>query len=131
MPVAQKLKGVGGVLGSLISSGTNPPMPDANGNTGRRIAAEWTQAELAEQSAPSARATTPSRMGPKSPPAEADLLARKPASRRIRRKVTLRLSKELIDDYREWSWEERCQLGELVEKAMVQYRKSRSRQKSQ
>lgn len=37
-------------------------------------------------------------------------------------KVTLRLSKELMDEYREWSWQERCQLGELVERALVQYR---------
>ena len=46
-------------------------------------------------------------------------------------KVTLRLNKELMDDYREWSWEERCQLGELVERAMQQYHQRRSRQKSQ
>jgi uncharacterized protein (DUF4415 family) len=41
-------------------------------------------------------------------------------------KVTLRLSKELMDEYREWSWDERCQLGELVERALTQYRKHRS-----
>jgi hypothetical protein len=46
-------------------------------------------------------------------------------------KVTLRLNKELMDDYREWSWDERCQLGELVERALSQYRKQRSHQKSQ
>jgi hypothetical protein len=36
-----------------------------------------------------------------------------------------------MDEYREWSWEERCQLGELVERALSQYRKQRARQKSQ
>jgi len=45
--------------------------------------------------------------------------------------VTVRLSKELMDEYRDWSWEERCQLGELVERALGQYRKQRSRLKSQ
>jgi hypothetical protein len=45
-------------------------------------------------------------------------------------KVTLRLNKELMNEYRNWSWEERCQLGELVERALIQYRKTPSRIKS-
>ena len=36
-----------------------------------------------------------------------------------------------MDEYRDWSWEERCQLGELVERALSQYRSRRTRQKSQ
>jgi len=38
-----------------------------------------------------------------------------------KRKVTLRLPNDLIDEYRDWSWEARCQLGELFEKALVAY----------
>ena len=33
-------------------------------------------------------------------------------------KVTLRLDAELVADYRDWSWDQRCQLGELVEQAL-------------
>jgi uncharacterized protein (DUF4415 family) len=46
-------------------------------------------------------------------------------------KVTLRLGKELMDEYRDWSWDEHCQLGELVERALIQYRSRRIRQQSQ
>jgi len=38
-----------------------------------------------------------------------------------KRKVTLRLPNDLIDEYRDWSWEARCQLGELFEKALVAF----------
>ena len=37
-------------------------------------------------------------------------------------KATLRIEAELMADYRDWSWEERCQLGELVERALADYR---------
>ena len=39
--------------------------------------------------------------------------------------VTLRIDAELISDYRDWSWEKRCQLGELVEHALADYRRRR------
>lgn len=40
-------------------------------------------------------------------------------------KVTLRIPRDLIADYRDWSWEARCQLSELVERALASYRQSR------
>ncbi len=40
-------------------------------------------------------------------------------------KVTFRISRHLIADYRDWSWEARCQLSELVEQALLKYRESR------
>jgi uncharacterized protein (DUF4415 family) len=42
-------------------------------------------------------------------------------------KVTLRISSDLIAEYRDWSWEARCQLSELVERALAAYRESRRR----
>jgi len=65
-----------------------------------------------------------------------DLLATKTSARRGRppgrrtgttphkEKVTLRVDAGLIEQYREWSWSERCQLGELVERALANYRRS-------
>lgn len=38
-------------------------------------------------------------------------------------KVTLRIDSTLIADYRERSWDQRCQLGELVQKALEFYRR--------
>ena len=40
--------------------------------------------------------------------------------------MTLRIDAELIAQYRDWSWEERRQLGELVEQALRAYRGSRT-----
>jgi hypothetical protein len=122
---AKPLKGVGGVLGSLISEPTPEPETSATPD-------EPVTPEPADQAAP---ATAIAKPRPKSqgrvtarrgrPPGQ------KPGDAADKEKVTLRLNKELMDDYREWSWEERCQLGELVERALLQYHKSRARQKSQ
>ena len=42
-------------------------------------------------------------------------------------KVTLRIPSDLIAEYRDWSWEARCQISELVERALVAYRKTHRR----
>ena len=129
----RELKGVGGVLGGLIS----PPAPSASEEPAAQPASQATadeanKAEAAEQPAaaaatgktrPAATPRTQARRG--RPP------GRKAGESSEKEKVTLRISKELMDDYREWSWDERCQLGELVERAMSQYHKNRTRQKSQ
>ena len=41
--------------------------------------------------------------------------------------LILRLPSDLIAEYRDWSWEARCQLSELVERALATYRESRRR----
>jgi hypothetical protein len=38
-----------------------------------------------------------------------------------RKKVTLRIKSSLIDEYIEWSWNRRCQLGQLIEEALESY----------
>ncbi len=38
-----------------------------------------------------------------------------------RKKVTLRIKSSLIDEYIEWSWSRRCQLGQLIEEALEAY----------
>jgi len=40
-------------------------------------------------------------------------------------KVTFRISRDLIAAYRDWSWEARCQISELVERALAHFRQSR------
>lgn len=131
--MAQKpLKGVGGVLGSLISPAPVPAEIPESKPAQVALPAEEKRTEVPEHPAEAvadekprqhAQARTQARRG--RPP------GRKAGEAVDKEKVTLRLSKELMDDYRDWSWEERCQLGELVERAMIQYRKQRSRQKSQ
>jgi hypothetical protein len=129
MPVVKKpLKGVGGVLGNLIS-----PEPEADATTEPpALTAPALPAIEPVQAEESLRGETPRRTGLARPQARRG----RPPGKRVgeavdKEKVTLRLSKELMDEYREWSWEDRCQLGELVERALSQYRRHRSRQKSQ
>ena len=43
--------------------------------------------------------------------------------------LTFRIPCEPVAAYRDWSWEARCQLSELVEQALVAYRKSRWQRK--
>jgi hypothetical protein len=42
-------------------------------------------------------------------------------------KVTVWISSSLIAEYRDWTWEARCQLSHLVERALAHHRESRSR----
>jgi len=45
----------------------------------------------------------------------------------LKEKVTLRSTGSLIAFYRDWTWEARCQLSQLVERALADYRQSRRR----
>ena len=132
--MAQKLKGVGGVLTGLISSEPAQPAPP-EAATPPVIEEQPPEAEKLDATEPPA--LSPQIDKPRQKP-QGRIAARrgrppgqKPGEAADKEKVTLRLNKELMDDYRDWSWEERCQVGELVEKALLQYRKHRSRQKSQ
>jgi hypothetical protein len=46
-------------------------------------------------------------------------------SRSHKVKATMHVNAALLDFYRDWSWEARCNLGELIERAMVAYKSSR------
>ena len=43
-------------------------------------------------------------------------------ARSLKDKATLRISSSLIAEYRDLSWEARCSLSGLVERAMIEYR---------
>jgi uncharacterized protein (DUF4415 family) len=103
----RSLAGITGVLGGLVSPVGNegpiePPCSDLPGN------------EAGPPEHNPSRALSPrSRLG------------RPPGRTRNqvvpKEKVTLRISAELVAEYREWSWQRRCQLGELVEAALRAY----------
>jgi len=44
-----------------------------------------------------------------------------------KQKVTVRIQSELIDCYRDWSWEMRSPLSHLVEWALADYRRRHKR----
>lgn len=46
-------------------------------------------------------------------------------SRSAKAKATMHIDATLMDFYRDWSWEERCNLGQLIERAMLLYKEMR------
>ena len=104
--------GISGVLGGLISSA--PPTTALADQT--PAPAPGRPVEPSGAIVPTSRKTRARRGRPP---------GRTPAVAIHREKVTLRIDARVIDDYRDWSWAQRCQLGELVERALCSYRKAR------
>ena len=127
---AKPLKGVGGVLGGLISSEPSAPVtpePSASPSPAELIAEPVEAASVEQSATPAVRAKPRPPAQPKTQARRGRPPGRKAGEVREKEKVTLRLSKELVEEYRDWSWDERCQFGELVERALSQYRKQRAR----
>ncbi len=103
--------GISGVLGELISTSTpsdEPPTPKSPSTTSRD-----NNSASRRSRCPTARLGRPS--------------GNSVQQTRPKEKVTLRISSELIAEYRDWSWDARCQLSELVQRALATYLKSRHR----
>lgn len=109
----QPVAGISGVLGGLISSPSSAQHASDKPTKTEHANSERT-AEPVRSAAPKATA----RRG--RPP------GRTTGSSPRKAKVTLRVDAGLMDDYREWSWAQRCQLGELVERALANYRRLRA-----
>jgi hypothetical protein len=108
--------GISGVLGDLIS-----PAPTAAASS-----------ELEEPQPSGRKAGLLDKPNPPTvPPQRCARLGRPPDSRLRttvpKQKVTLRVPSDLIDQHRDWSWEARCQLSELVGQALSTYHKSHHR----
>ena len=93
----KRLQGIDGVLGNLISATSQ--------ETGRRPNIDQQPKYENPQGARLGR--PPGKSGDGHSPKE---------------KATLRISSNLIAEYRDRSWEARCSLSGLVERAMVEYR---------
>jgi hypothetical protein len=110
--VTRSISGISGVLDSLMGGESDaPPQKDPTVRPGIEVAAA---APNHRQKAPISRKRSFTRRGR---PPGGKLKATAP-----KEKVTLRVNADLIAEYRDWSWDERCQLGELVERALYAYR---------
>jgi hypothetical protein len=108
--------GIGGILDRILS-----PAEDGSSEIGKE--GRW---------------VVPQAALPNDPPGNESmsLLPKKPGARRGRplgkgraikepkEKVTVWLNAKLIADYRDWSWEARCPLSTLVERALLECRKN-------
>lgn len=106
--MSKKLAGIQGILGTYVTS------PDDTQSVSD--ATQGLQSPVPDEQRPIRQRAShiPARLG--RPPGNAKGVAPR------REKATLRIEAELMADYRDWSWEKRCQLGELVEQALVEYR---------
>ena len=50
----------------------------------------------------------------------------KKGARERKAKATFYINSDLMDFYRDWSWEERCNVGQLVELALSDYRRRKA-----
>ncbi len=105
----KNLGGITGVLGELIS----PPAPAHATPPPAALPTFTPKAHPSEKKSKCKPITIRSRLG--RPP------GRRAGVERPKEKITVRIDAELIAAYRDWSWEARCQVGELVERALGQY----------
>jgi uncharacterized protein (DUF4415 family) len=100
------ISGIGGVLGELISDDLPPPEPTERAKS------------VAPNRPPQPRPTqSHARAG--RPPGKGSCVSKR------KEKLTVRIDADLAATYRDWSWDARCNLGELVSQAMQSYLKNR------
>ena len=109
---SKTISGISGVLGELIS----PAPPPTESRQSSQLAIEKQETKSAGTAQPIPPPPRRARLG--RPPAKTT------RHRGPKEKVTLRIPSNLIAEYRDWSWEARCQLSELVERALAAYRES-------
>ena len=108
--MSKQLAGIQGVLGNYVTPRAVEASPPAS-----------------DKASPTKTATSSVKSAANSQRRKSARLGRPPGkskeTTRPKEKATLRIDAELMSDYRDWSWEERCQLGELVERALADYRR--------
>jgi uncharacterized protein (DUF4415 family) len=109
------ISGISGVLGEIIS----PAPTSTESPSHKQSSAGSRKPQLAGTPVPTAPRRRRARLG--RPPSKTT------RHQGTKEKVTLRIPCDLIAEYRDWSWEARCQLSELVERALANYRESRPR----
>lgn len=122
--MAQQLKGVSGVLGNIISPAPEPqqsPSPESreSQDVSRGVPDQQKGEGEEKASRPPKRSGAARRGRPPKPPRTPEPIERE--------KVSLRLRADLAATYRDWSWEERCQFSELVDRAMEFYLRHREK----
>ena len=108
---ATEVRGITGLLDGILS-----PVPSVGAN--RQTAPEPKKTRLPRQSSSRSQPSEPVPVRRGRPPGKRTASSPK-------EKVTVWISSSLIADYRDWTWQARCQLSHLVERALVHHRESR------
>ena len=128
--MGREISGVEGVLGALV---TESPASSAGKPESRA-----TKRELATKKTNRNVAPIGGKGIAEESPGEPNVHRNRPQARQGRppgrkrtepkAKTSLWIAAELMDSYRDWSWEARCNVGELVERALRAYYRRRRRQ---
>ena len=135
--MAKDIKGVKSVLGGLL--GPSGPAKTAEPEP----KAEPAQATAPDPAPQAVQAETPAAPPARAQSAKIPAPAKARGARRgrppgrgtgegsVKEKATFCVNKDLMDRYRDRSWDERCQVGELVEKAMLLLERQWQKQEKQ
>lgn len=107
---AKRLAGVAGVLGSVVSAPHGESSQQSETDGGNAVA----NPDRHQARRTLAKKRPKTRLGRPPGPTRAE--------RPEKRKATVWIKADVLDNYHDWSWDERCQLGELIERALVDYR---------
>jgi len=112
--VRERVRGIDGVLQTLLEKPISAAEKSQGdfGNT-RRLDVECKATAVSTEEQASTRLPVQARRG--RPPASSE-------NGSAKQKVTVRIRSELIQSYRDWSWEARSSLSRLVERALIEYR---------
>jgi hypothetical protein len=106
-----QVRGINGLLSGILSAEPAAPLPPPSRKP-RNIPLTNVVVPIAPKSVIAVR-----RGRPPGPSAVAE----------PKEKVTVWITSTLIAEYRDWTWEARCQLSHLVERALADFRESRWR----
>jgi len=112
-----QVRGITGLLDGILTAATSPA-PDSTS-----IRQERTTNGLPVVTPPVSSVT---------PPRTTVRRGRPPGKSRItqpKEKVTVWIERSLIDSYRDWTWQARCQLSHIVERALAAYHEQHRRRR--
>ena len=110
--MTRTITGIDGILGSLLSPAAGQCPPPA------RIAQEEAKSAFPMPEVPPAKKLPATdRTGAR----RGRPVGRSAPGRPSKEKVTLQIGTNLIAEYRDWSWDARCHLSALVERALTEY----------
>ena len=107
-------KGIGGILDQIVGAGDisarrQPKHNQLTSPTARATQDPSNHETGKPQGRPTARRGRPLSSN------------QQPTSRESKAKVTVWINQALVDEYRDWSWEARCSLSTLMQRAMLDY----------
>jgi uncharacterized protein (DUF4415 family) len=128
---SKRLAGIDDVLSHLISTPTEGSSKHSTSTSGEGESAPSKPGNRKQKDARTEKTSKKTHEIDNSQHIQNARLGRPPAAKSTpqapKEKLTVRIPRDLAAEYRDWSWEGRCSLSSLVERAMLEYHKRSSR----